>query len=91
MPHSAEDKKKALNRIKRIQGQCEGIQRSLEAGADCAPILQQIASAKGALSGLMSEILESYVREEFLDKTREHPLSEEHIVEFLGLMRSYMK
>ncbi|WP_147196125.1 metal/formaldehyde-sensitive transcriptional repressor [Pantoea sp. MBD-2R] len=91
MPHSAEDKKKALNRIKRIQGQCEGIQRSLEAGADCAPILQQIASAKGALSGLMSEILESYVREEFLGQTGEQSLSEKQIAEFLGLMRSYMK
>jgi len=91
MPHSAEDKKKALNRIKRIQGQCEGIQRSLEAGADCAPILQQIASATGALSGLMSEILESYVREEFLGQTGEQSLSEKQIAEFLGLMRSYMK
>ncbi len=91
MPHSAEEKKKALNRIKRIQGQCEGIQRSLEAGADCAPILQQIASARGALGGLMSEILESYIREEFLGRASEQSLSEEQIVEFLALMRSYMK
>lgn len=91
MPHSPEAKKKALNRIKRIQGQCEGIQRALESGADCAPVLQQIASVRGALGGLMSEILESYVREEFAVCNGEQSVADEQITELLSLLRSYMK
>ena len=37
---------------------------ALEAGADCAPVLQQLAAMRGAVNGLMSEILESHVREQ---------------------------
>ncbi|WLS79557.1 metal/formaldehyde-sensitive transcriptional repressor [Erwinia pyri] len=90
MPHSPEDKKRALNRIKRIQGQCEGIQRSLEAGADCTPILQQIASARGAMTGLMTEILESYIRDEFVKPGEQAP-GDEEIAVLLSLVRSYTK
>src|SRR3546814_4761644 len=53
MPHSPEEKKKVLTRIRRIRGQCEGLERALEAGADCGPVLQQIAAIRGAVNGLM--------------------------------------
>ncbi|OAT77130.1 regulator [Mangrovibacter phragmitis] len=91
MPHSPEDKKRALNRIKRIQGQCEGIQRSLEAGADCAPILMQMAAVRGAMNSLMAEILDSYIREEFAGKLREESENGADIDELAKLVRSYFK
>lgn len=91
MPHSPEDKKRALNRIKRIQGQCEGIQRSLEAGTDCAPILMQMAAVRGAMNSLMAEILDSYIREEFAGKLREESESGADIDELAKLVRSYFK
>ncbi|XXN62674.1 metal/formaldehyde-sensitive transcriptional repressor [Enterobacter ludwigii] len=91
MPHSPEDKKRALNRIKRIQGQCEGIQRSLEAGVDCAPVLMQMAAVRGAMNGLMTEILESYIKEEFAGKLNADSSSEQEIGELVKLVRSYFK
>ncbi|WP_336797696.1 metal/formaldehyde-sensitive transcriptional repressor [Erwinia aphidicola] len=91
MPHSPEDKKRALNRIKRIQGQCEGIQRSLEAGVDCAPVLMQMAAVRGAMNSLMTEILEIYIKEEFSGKLNPEGAPEEQIGELVKLVRSYFK
>ena len=48
MPHSPEDKKRALSRVRRIRGQVEALERALESGEPCMTILQQIASIRGA-------------------------------------------
>ena len=66
MPKSPEDKKRALTRVRKIKGQCEALERAIEAGADCAPILQQIAAVRGAVNGLMVEVMDSHIREEFV-------------------------
>jgi DNA-binding FrmR family transcriptional regulator len=65
MPHSPDDKRKAIARLRRIQGQAAALERAIEGGADCAPVLQQIAALRGAVNGLMSEVLESHLRETF--------------------------
>jgi FrmR/RcnR family transcriptional regulator, repressor of frmRAB operon len=64
MPHAPEDKRKALLRVRRIQGQTEALARALEAGEACGPVLVQLAAIRGAVNGLMSEILQSHIREE---------------------------
>src|SRR3546814_8943762 len=89
MPQSPEEKKKVLTRIRRIRGQCEGLERALEAGADCAPVLQQIAAIRGAVNGLMSEVLESHLREQFEQPARDAAgrRSEEHTSELQSLIR----
>lgn len=46
MPHSPEDKKRALSRVRRIRGQVEALERALESGEPCMTILQQIASPR---------------------------------------------
>ncbi len=65
MPHSPEDKKRALTRLRRIRGQAEALERAVEAGTECAALLQQIAALRGAANGLMAEVLESHFRETF--------------------------
>ena len=62
MPNSPEDRRKAVARVRRIRGQLDALERALEAGADCAPVLQQLAAVRGAVNGLMSEVLESHLR-----------------------------
>ena len=91
MPHSPAEKKKALSRVRRIQGQLQALERKLEAGADCAPVLQQLAAIRGAVNGLMSEVLESHLREEFehIDSApKQRKASIDHAV---ALVRSYLK
>lgn len=65
MPHSPEDKKRAATRLRRIKGQVEALERAVEAGTDCRPLLQQIAALRGATNGLMAEVLDSHLRETF--------------------------
>lgn len=91
VPHSPEEKKKVLARIRRIRGQCEGLERALESGADCAPVLQQIAAIRGAVNGLMSEVLESHLREQFGQAAHSDEERGARVAEMTGLIRSYLK
>ncbi len=87
MPHSPAEKKRALTRLRRIQGQTEALARAVEAGTECAAVLQQLAAIRGAVNGLMAEVLESHLREEFGQATAEDP----GIRQALALVRSYLK
>jgi DNA-binding FrmR family transcriptional regulator len=62
MSHTTKDKKKMLSRIRRIKGQAEAIERALEGEGECEEILQLVASCRGALNGLMAELIEGHVR-----------------------------
>ncbi|MGD0442508.1 MAG: metal/formaldehyde-sensitive transcriptional repressor [Edaphobacter sp.] len=62
MAHTTKDKKKLLSRIRRIKGQSEAIERALEGDGECEEILQLVASCRGALNGLMAELIEGHVR-----------------------------
>ena len=63
MGHLSKDKSKLLNRVRRIKGQVEGIERGLEEGRDCNDVLQLIAAVRGAVNGLMAEVIEEHLRE----------------------------
>ena len=65
MPHTAEDKQRAITRLRRIKGQAEALERAVEQGTDCGALLQQLSALRGATNGLMAELLESHLRETF--------------------------
>lgn len=52
-----------IARVRRIAGQLASVDRALGEGADCASVLQQVAAIRGAVNGLMDEILETHLRE----------------------------
>ena len=91
MPHSPEEKKKVLARVKRIRGQCDALERALEAGADCGPVLQQIAAIRGAVNGLMSEVMEAHLRESFAHPASSPAQRADGIDAAIALVRSYLK
>ena len=92
MPHFPEDKKKVLTRVRRVRGQLDALERALESGADCAPVLQQLAAIRGAVNGLMSEVLESHLREEFGQATETTAGRRgDGIDAAVALVRSYLK
>ena len=49
MPHSPEDKKRAIARLRRIRGQAEALERSVAEGAACGALLQQLADRKSVV------------------------------------------
>ncbi len=87
MTHSPQEKKKVLARVKRNRGQCD----ALEAGADCGPVLQQIAAIRGAVNGLMSQVMEAHLREEFGHPATSEQQRAARVAEMSGLIRSYLK
>lgn len=95
MPHSPEDKKRALTRLRRIKGQAEALERAVEAGTECAALLQQIAALRGATNGLMAEVLESHFRETFGQSQEEIGQNAEatdtQIDEIMRILRTYLK
>lgn len=89
MPHSPAEKKRVLTRVRRLRGQLDALERALEAGADCAPILQQIAAIRGATTGLMNEVLEGHIRETYpAPPTGDR---EAQVAELIGLLNRYVK
>ena len=66
LSHTKKDKENLLARTRRIRGQIEAIERALEEEEECASILQQIAACRGAINGLMAELMEGEVRHHVL-------------------------
>nr|WP_208408538.1 metal/formaldehyde-sensitive transcriptional repressor [Sphingomonas vulcanisoli] len=56
-----------LNRLKRLKGQLEAIERAVEADAECARVLQQATACRGALDGFIAEVIEDHIREHMID------------------------
>ena len=59
---SEEQKKKLINRLKRIEGQVRGIQTMIEEDAYCNDILTQSAAVNAAINSFNKEILASHIQ-----------------------------
>ncbi len=62
MSHTIIEKTKLLHRVRRVRGQIEAIERALEDEKGCATILHLIVGARGAINGLMGEVIEDHIR-----------------------------
>ena len=72
MSHTIREKQKLLNRVRRIKGQLEAVERSLEVERGCSEVLQQITSCRGAMNGLLAVVLEDHVRTHLVDADPSH-------------------
>jgi DNA-binding FrmR family transcriptional regulator len=92
MSHTIHEKKKLLARVRRIRGQVEGLERSLEAEKGCAEILHQIAATRGAINGLMTKVLEEHIRTHIADPAITSDAERtQGADELIDVLRSYMK
>jgi len=90
MGHTRESKSKLLARVRRIRGQVEAIENTLNAEHECVDLLQLIAATRGAINGLMNEVVEGHVRHHVLSpkaKSAERQGAEE----LIQIVRSYFK
>jgi len=91
MGHTAHNKTKLLNRIKRMKGQVEGLERSLVEGRDCGEVLQLIAAVRGAVNGLMGEVIEEHLREHVASPDLAGDEREKGANEIAAILRTYLK
>lgn len=92
MSHTIREKSKLVRRVRRIRGQVEALERALETEAGCAETLQLIASIRGAITGLMAEIMEDHIRVHVVDPARARNAGRAGAVdELIDAIRSYLK
>lgn len=90
MAETSRERIKLLNRVKRIRGQMDAIERALTADDNCADILMLLAAARGGINGLMAEVLEDHIRLHLLQDGRA-PLTPDLGEELIDLVRAYLK
>ena len=92
MSHTIRQKKKLLSRVRRIRGQVEAIERALDSEAGCDQVMHLIAGTRGAMVGLMAEVVEEHVRTHLVDADK-HPnaLNTEAAEQLLEVVRTYLK
>ena len=94
MPHTPEEKKRAVTRLRRIRGQADALILAVERGEDCGALLQQLSALRGAATGLMAEVLESHLRETMLaGSPAGTPQSDgaDEIARTMRVVRTYLK
>ena len=92
MAHTVREKQKLLARVRRIKGQIESIERSLDSEAECGQVMHLIAGVRGSLAGLMAEVVESHVHTHLVDAEK-YPkaLDAEAAEQLLEVIRAYLK
>jgi DNA-binding FrmR family transcriptional regulator len=89
MAHTIREKTKLLHRARRIRGQVEALERMLEREHECADVLRLIAAVRGAVDGLMAEVIEGHIRDHALSGTSEdRQVAAEELIE---IVRAYLK
>lgn len=81
-----------LSRVRRIKGQVEAIERAIDGQEECEEILQLVASCRGALNGLMAELIEGQVRYHvLLPGQKTLPSQHEAADELIAVVKRYFK
>jgi FrmR/RcnR family transcriptional regulator, repressor of frmRAB operon len=70
MGHVIRDMQKLLNRVRRIRGHVEPIERALDGEAGCAQIMHQIAGRRGAINSPLVEAVEDHIRTHLVDPAK---------------------
>jgi DNA-binding FrmR family transcriptional regulator len=91
MSHTVREKSKLLARVRRIRGQVEAIERALEAEVGCGDVLQVIASVRGAVNGLMAEVIEDHIKCHVTAPSLAARQREDGANDLIEVIRAYLK
>ncbi|WP_068081194.1 metal/formaldehyde-sensitive transcriptional repressor [Novosphingobium rosa] len=92
MGHVASEKQKLLNRLKRLRGQIDALERAVDGEVECAKVLQQATACRGALEGFIAEVIEDHIREHMVDP--QLPGSDPKVQaaeELVAIIKSYLR
>ena len=92
MSHAIQEKQKLRNRIRRVRGQIDGIERGLDTEVGCTEIMRQLITVRGGLNGIMAEVVEDHIQLHMIDPKRKPTRDETDAAEELvEVLRSYIK
>ncbi|HEY0286760.1 MAG TPA: metal/formaldehyde-sensitive transcriptional repressor [Pseudomonas sp.] len=91
MSHVLAEKDDLLKRVRRIAGQVQAIERCLDTDADCARTLHLVAATRGAINGLLDQIIEAHAREHVAHPGLSDSERAQGLEELLEAIRRYSK
>jgi DNA-binding FrmR family transcriptional regulator len=91
MGHTVKEKTKLLNRVRRVLGQVEALERAVEEEKGCADVLHLVVTARGAMNSLMAEIIEDHIRMHVVDPAHERGSRARGAEELIEIVQSYLK
>lgn len=87
-----EDRQKLINRVRRLAGQIEALERAVENDASFTEVVRLLAAGRGAINSIMAEVVEDYIQAHLLGGDRKPTRSEvDAAEELLDVLRSYIK
>jgi DNA-binding FrmR family transcriptional regulator len=92
MSHTIKEKNKLLNRVRRIRGQIEALERALEQEKGCSDVLHLAVAARGALNSLVAEVIEDHIRVHVVDPARERNSARSRgAEELIDIVQAFLK
>jgi FrmR/RcnR family transcriptional regulator, repressor of frmRAB operon len=90
--HTAREREKLVARVRRIRGQIEAVERAIMEEKGCYDVLQTVTAARGALNGLVAEMIEDHVRFHVLDPQEKLSGKRAQAAdELVDIVRAYVK
>jgi CsoR family transcriptional regulator, copper-sensing transcriptional repressor len=78
------------NRLRRIEGQVKGVEKMLDAEANCKDVLIQIAAIRSALNKVGGIVLESYAKD-CIDTTEGNCFPKDKIDDMMSALLMFIK
>jgi DNA-binding FrmR family transcriptional regulator len=91
MAHTKSNRDQLLARVRRIAGQIAAIEKAIDSEAGCAAVLHQVAGVRGAVHGLMNELIEDHVREHVARPDLTEEARSSGAEELIAAVRRYAK
>jgi len=89
MSHVQENRRKLVARVRRIGGQLASLERAIEGDEECGAVLQQLAAVRGAVNGLILQVMEGHLRAHVAGNG--NAKQQDELLPVLAVLRSYLK
>jgi DNA-binding FrmR family transcriptional regulator len=90
MSHQEREKIKLMQRLKKVRGQLDAVERSLSADEECGGQLMLLAAVRGGVNALMAEVLETHIRFHLVDGAKEQ-IAPDLAEDLIDLVHAYLK
>lgn len=89
--HTQANRDELLARVRRIAGQVTAIERAITDESSCAAILHQVAGVRGALFGLMDQLIEEHLTDHVASPGLSDSERAQGAEDVLAVIRRYAK
>jgi DNA-binding FrmR family transcriptional regulator len=92
MAHIARGKKQLIDRVRRIRGQLNAVEKAIDTSDGCAEVLQRLVACRGAMNSLVVEVLEEHVRAHVVDpETCRSTERAQGAQDLIAILRTYLR